>query len=85
MYRCFKFNVTESDFFDLLPAVKATWKRIGMDKKYEPEYIMGLISHANLLMEGKGENEKKDFYLSSISSILDTSKEKMYEKSECER
>ena len=35
MYTCFKFNVSEADFFDLLPAVKATYKRIGMDKSKE--------------------------------------------------
>ena len=35
MYRCFKLDISESDFFDLLPAAKATWKRIGMDSRNE--------------------------------------------------
>ena len=50
--------------------IKAKLKEDGMEGKYEPETIMELIKHTNELMEGKTENEKKDFYMKSISGIL---------------
>lgn len=43
----------------------------GTDDKYTPEYIVGLIEHTNLLLMGKTISEKKDFFISSISDILD--------------
>lgn len=46
-------------------------KEDGKIDKYKPEYIVGLIEHTNSLMKGKPEEEKKDFYMNSISGILD--------------
>lgn len=43
----------------------------GTDNKYTAEYIYGLIEHTNSIMVGKSETEKKDFYMSSISGILE--------------
>lgn len=43
----------------------------GTDDKYTPEYILRLIEHTNLLLDGKTISEKKDFFISSISGILD--------------
>lgn len=43
----------------------------GTDNKYTAEYIYGLIEHTNSIMVGKSEAEKKDFYMSSISGILE--------------
>lgn len=40
MYRCFKLDISESDFFDLLPAAKATWKRIGVERKNEQKLLI---------------------------------------------
>ena len=42
----------------------------GTNGKYTAEYIVGLMDHTNSLMIGKSEDEKKDFYMSSISGIL---------------
>ena len=40
MFRCFKLDISESDFFDLLPAAKATWKRIGVERKNEQKLLI---------------------------------------------
>lgn len=55
--------------------VKERLKQDGVENKYDPEYIVGLINHTNSLMSGKSESEKKDFYVSSISDILDEENE----------
>lgn len=55
--------------------VKARLERDGMEKRYKPEYIVSLIEHTNSLMDGKTESEKKDFYMHSISGILDETDE----------
>lgn len=51
--------------------VSAKLKEDGMSRKYRPETIVGLIEHTNDLMKGKSIDEKKDFYIHSISDILD--------------
>ena len=54
----------------------------GTNGKYTAEYIVGLIEHTNSLMLGKNEDEKKDFYMSSISGIL--GKDERFSKKERE-
>ena len=54
----------------------------GTNGKYTAEYIVGLIEHTNSLMLGKSEDEKKDFYMSSISGIL--GKDERFSKKERE-
>ncbi len=54
----------------------------GTNGKYTAEYIVGLIDHTNSLMVGKSEDEKKDFYMSSISGIL--GKDERFSKKERE-
>ena len=54
----------------------------GTNEKYTAEYIVGLIDHTNSLMVGKSEDEKKDFYMSSISGIL--GKDERFSKKERE-
>ena len=51
--------------------VKNKLKEDGMTERYEPEYIVSLMEHTNTLMQGKSDAEKKDFYMNSISDILD--------------
>lgn len=54
-----------------LASIKDKLKKDGMEGKYDPLYIEGLIKHVDLLMDGKDDAEKKDFYISSITGILD--------------
>lgn len=54
-----------------LEDVKLKLMEDGMQDKYEPEYIVGLINYTNNLMEGKTIEEKEDFYMRSINGILD--------------
>ena len=51
--------------------ISAKLKEDGMEDKYDPKTIVKLIEHTNSLMEGKSEEEKKDFYVKSIGGILD--------------
>lgn len=60
-----------SDSATPLEDVTERLKKDGMDDKYKPEYIVGLMDHTNTLMQGKSIAEKKDFYAYSISGILE--------------
>lgn len=51
--------------------VNAKLKEDGMNRKYRAETIVGIIEHTNDLMKDKSIDEKKDFYIHSISDILD--------------
>lgn len=64
-----------SDSLNPLQDVKKRLETDGMADKYEPEYIVGLMNHTNSLMKGKSSSEKKDFYMHSISGILDEKSE----------
>ena len=64
-----------SDSLNPLQDVKKRLETDGMADKYEPEYIVGLMNHTNSLMKGKSNSEKKDFYMNSISGILDEKSE----------
>ena len=65
--------------------VTAKLKEDGMEDKYDPMMIVGLIEHANGLMEGRTEEEKKDFYVKSINSILEKDIKKMSKEMDWER
>lgn len=54
-----------------LADIKMKLKEDGMDGKYSPETIVGLIEHTNGLMQGRSQEEKKDFYVKSINGILE--------------
>ncbi len=58
-----------------LSDIKLRLEHDGVKDKYKAEDIVGLIEHTNTLMNGKSDNEKKDFYISSISGILDEDNE----------
>lgn len=62
--------------------IKTKLKEDGMDEKYTPEAIVGIIEHTNSLMQGKSNEEKKEFYVDSINGILDESMEKFMEEIE---
>jgi len=60
-----------ADSVNPLMDIKAKLKEDGMEEKYEPETILELIEYNNMLMKGKDSEEKKDFYIKSISDILE--------------
>lgn len=60
-----------ADSIDPIQDVKAKLKEDGMEKKYDAEYIVGLIDHTNKLMADRPSTDKKDLYMHSISGILE--------------
>ena len=60
--------------------IKIKLKEDGVEKRYNPETILALIEHTNVLLNGKSELEKKEFYISSINGILDDNVEHAYKK-----
>lgn len=59
-----------ADALSPLHAVKEKLREDGTEGQYNPEMIVGLIEHTNALMNGKSEEEKKNFFIQSISGIL---------------
>ena len=67
-YQCF--NST-----DPLRDVEAKLKEDGTSDKYSAKSIVGIIEHTNTLMIGKSDSDKQDFYMHSISGLLNNVKE----------
>ena len=64
-----------ADSVNPLLDVQARLRADGVEDKYDAKTIVGLIEHANSLMEGRSEEERKAFYMQSISGILDNATE----------
>ena len=64
-----------ADSTNPLSDVQARLKADGVEDKYNAQTIVGLIEHANSLMNGKSEEERKAFYMQSINEILEDATE----------
>lgn len=64
-----------ADSVNPLLDVQARLRADGVEDKYDAKTIVGLIEHANSLMEGRSEEERKAFYMQSISGVLDNATE----------
>ncbi|MBQ9314132.1 MAG: hypothetical protein IJ220_03905 [Clostridia bacterium] len=70
-----------ADSTNPLRDIQLRLKADGMDEKYNAKTIVEVIEHTNMLMVGKTAQEKKAFYMQSISGILEDSSQ-MIDKNE---